>query len=271
MRVTNQNNEEVSNPFCSLLWKGRQCKSKSNMNKNINLKYSVKGFSDAKATEYFEELRNRIVVNDYTRPLIFIKYGKLNVLNGLKSIISEICDCLIIGNAQAAITLTNHLFENSLKQTLITWDSQGRRFNDSERIDETFKQEVEDYDNRDIEPNIKKCKSKGLITKDEAERLIKLKNIYRNTFSHASYLKLFKESSTVIYSGSLNEPTKIKEEIVDVSKVPFLYLLAQEQFAKKNALIYFLEVYEFIDKMDKKLLDLYPEVKELVLQRENQL
>ena len=75
----------------------------------------------------------------------------------------------------------------------------------------------------------------------------------------------------VIYSGSLNEPTKIKEEIVDVSKVPFLYLLAQEQFAKKNALIYFLEVYEFIDKMDKKLLDLYPEVKELVLQRENQL
>ena len=62
-----------------------------------------------------------------------------------------------------------------------------------------------------------------------------------------------------------------KEEIVDVSKVPFLYLLAQEQFAKKNALIYFLEVYEFIDKMDKKLLDLYPEVKELVLQRENQL
>ena len=192
------------------------CGKAVNVNKNINLKYSVKGFSDAKATEYLEELRNRIVVNDYTRPLIFIKYGKLNVLNGLKSIISEICDCLIIGNAQ----------------TLITWDSQGRRFNDSERIDETFKQEVEDYDNRDIEPNIKKCKSKGLITKDEAERLIKLKNIYRNTFSHASYSK---------------------------------------QFAKKNALIYFLEVYEFIDKMDKKLLDLYPEVKELVLQRENQL
>lgn len=181
MRVTNQNNEEVSNPFCSLLWKGHQCKSKSNMNKNINLKYSVKGFSDAKATEYLEELRNRIVVNDYTRSLIFIKYGKLNVLNGLKPIISEICDCLIIGNAQAAITLTNHLFENSLKQTLITWDSQGRRFNDSERIDETFKQEVEDYDNRDIEPNIKRCKSKGLITKDEAERLIKLKNMALST------------------------------------------------------------------------------------------
>lgn len=58
MRVTNQNNEEVSNPFCSLLWKGRQCKSKSNMNKNINLKYSVKGFSDAKATEYLEDLNS---------------------------------------------------------------------------------------------------------------------------------------------------------------------------------------------------------------------
>lgn len=160
------------------------------MDRNFNLKYSVKGFSDAKVAEYLEELRNRIVTNDYTRSLIFIKYGKLNVLNGLKSIISEICNCLIIGNTQAAITLTNHLFENSLKQTLIIWDSQGRQFDDSKRIDETFKNEVETYDDKDIEPNINNCKRKGLITKDEAKRLIELKNIYRNSFSHASYTKL---------------------------------------------------------------------------------
>ena len=60
---------------------------------------------------------------------------------------------------------------------------------------------------------------------------------------------------------------EIKEETTDISKVPSLYLLAQEKFANKNALSYFLEVYEFIDKMDKMLLDLYPEVKEFVLRQ----
>lgn len=237
------------------------------MDRNINLKYSVKAFSEIEVIEHLNELKKRIIFNDCTKKLIFIKYGKLNVLNSLKSIISEICDSLIIGNAQAAITLTNHLFENSLKQTLIIWDSQGRQFDDSKRIDETLKNEVETYDDKDIEPNINNCKRKGLITKDEAKRLIELKNIYRNSFSHASYSKLFKNASMVLYSGNLKNPTEVKEETANISKVPLLYLLAQEQFANKNALNYFLEVYEFIDKMDKMLLDLYPEVKEFVLRQ----
>lgn len=241
------------------------------MNKNIDLKYSATSFSDTKVTKYLEELKSRITINNRTRSLIFIKYGKLNVLNELKSIISEICDCLIIGNGQAAITLTNHLFENSLKQTLITWDSQGKQFDVSKRLDDVFKNEVETYDDKDIEPNINKCKSKGLVTKDEAKRLIELKNIFRNPFSHASYSKLFKDASTTIYSGGLENPADIKEETVDISKTPFLYLLAQEQFAQKNAFLYFLEIYEFIDKMDQKLLELYPEVKEIVLQRSKNL
>lgn len=237
------------------------------MDRNFNLKYSVKRFSDTIVDEYLEELRNRIVVNEYTKPLIFIKYGRLNVLNGLKSIISEICNCLIIGNTQAAITLTNHLFENSLKQVLITWDSQGRQFDDTQRIDEVFKNEVEEYDDKILHSNIKKCQDKNLISEAEAERLIKLKNNYRNPFSHASYTKLFKDASMVMYSGSLKNPTEVKEETTNISKVPFLNLLLQERFANENAQNYFFEVYEFIDKMDRKLLDLYPAVKELVLQQ----
>ena len=71
----------------------------------------------------------------------------------------------------------------------------------------------------------------------------------------------------VLYSGNLKNPTEVKEETANISKVPLLYLLAQEQFANENALSYFLEVYEFIDKMDKMLLDLYPEVKEFVLRQ----
>lgn len=237
------------------------------MNKNINPEYSIKEFSDEKVIEHLNELQKKIVIKDRTRILIFIKYGKLNVLNELKSIISEICDCLIMDTSQAAITLTNHLFENSIKQTLIIWDSQGRRLGDLGQIDETFKNEVEAYDDKDIEPNINKCKSKGLITKNEAKRLIELKNMYRNSFSHASYSKLFKGASTVLYSGSSKNPTEVKEETAMIPKVPFLYLSAQEQFAQENALNYFLEVYGFIDKMDRKLLDLYPETKDLLQKR----
>ncbi len=105
----------------------------------------------------------------------------------------------------------------------------------------------------------------------ENRMLTELKNIFRNPFSHASYSKLFKDASTTIYSGGLENPADIKEETVDISKTPFLYLLAQEQFAQKNAFLYFLEIYEFIDKMDQKLLELYPEVKEIVLQRSKNL
>ena len=59
----------------------------------------------------------------------------------------------------------------------------------------------------------------------------------------------------------------IKKETVHIYKVPFLSLLAQKGFATQNAKYYFYMVYEFIEKMDKKLLDLYPEVKKLVLEQ----
>lgn len=234
------------------------------MNEQIYCKHSVHDFSDEKVGECLDTIKNKIVLNDYTRILVFIKYGELHVLNSLKSIISEICDCLIIGNAQAAVTLTNHLFENALKQVLIIWDSQGRTLDDVQQMEKLFEHEVEEYDNKDLEPNINKCKSKGLISKDQSSRLKKMKDVYRNSFSHASYSKLFKDTSTIMYSASFQNPTDIKKETVDVSKVPFLYLYAQENFAKTNALNYFTEIYAFVNDMDEKLLDLYPDIKDFV-------
>ena len=91
-----------------------------------------------------------------------------------------------------------------------------------------------------------------------------MKDVYRNSFSHASYSKLFKDTSTIMYSASFQNPTDIKKETVDVSKVPFLYLYAQENFAKTNALNYFTEIYAFVNDMDEKLLDLYPDIKDFV-------
>lgn len=38
----------------------------------------------------------------------------------------------------------------------------------------------------------------------------------------------------------------------------------QENFAKTNALNYFTEIYAFVNDMDEKLLDLYPDIKDFV-------
>lgn len=53
--------------------------------------------------------------------LIAIKYNKLSGLKPLWFVINEICDCLIMNKQCAAMTLTNHLLESSLKLSLILW------------------------------------------------------------------------------------------------------------------------------------------------------
>ena len=61
--------------------------------------------------------------------LIAIKHNKLTELKPLWFIINEICDCLILNKQCAAITLTNHLLESSLKLTLVLFC---KEFNDEE-------------------------------------------------------------------------------------------------------------------------------------------
>lgn len=235
----------------------------------FDLSYSLRIVPEEDIRKQFNELRERIVLDDNVKILIYIKNARLYVLSHLKSIIAEICDCLICKSYQAAITLTNHLFENALKQTLMMWDSGGRCFSDEQLIGDTFKNEVEKYDNNDLEPNINQCKKKGIISKKECERLKKLKNKFRNPFSHASYTELFANEQIPMWSFNLNNSNKIREEVVNISTVPLLTPLAQVAFAKANAAGYFLEVYALINDLDKKLLDLYPETKQFVESQQN--
>lgn len=231
-----------------------------NTEHSFSLKYSVKILPEETVKSNLQEIGGNLTYSETNKILISIKYCKLNVLNDLKYIIPEICDCLIIRANQAAITLTNHLFENMLKRALMTWDSRGKQVCSDDNLNEAFKQEVDNYDNKDIEPNINKCRSKGLLSKEETKRLVYLKNRYRNPFSHASYSQLFKDTSTTIYKGSYNNPSEIKEETIDISNVPMYQLIAQKQFADFNAFGYFIEIYSYIDKLDRKLLDLYPDL-----------
>lgn len=230
----------------------------------FDLSYSVKEVSAEQLNQSLNEIRSRIIVNDKNVMLVSIKKGNLHTLSELRSIINEICDCLIINNNQAAITLTNHLFENTLKQVLIKWDSQGRQFSKEQPMEDTFKEEVKRFDGEFLNENIKTCKERGLISDAKMKRLIELKNRFRNPLSHASYSKLFRNTKIPIYIGSLNPTEKIEEKTINVSTIPVFSLLAQEEYAKRYAFEYFAEIYTFINDMDKKLLDIYTDLKEYV-------
>lgn len=235
----------------------------------FDLSYSLRMVSEEDIKKQLDELSKRMVLDDNTRLLMCIKNARLHVLSHLMSIIAEICDCLILKCNQAAITLTNHLFENVLKQTLIIWDSQGRCFSNNQLIEDTFKEEVEKYDDNNIEPNINLCKSKGIITKEESNQLKELKKKFRDPFSHASYTKLFGNAQMPVWRTSLSNPNSVKEEKVNISMVPLLNTFAQVEFAKTNAAKYFLEIYTLINDLDEKLLDLYPETKRFVESQQN--
>ena len=226
--------------------------------------FSLHNVSKEDLNTDLEIVRNRISSNDNTIGLVALKRNSLYVLIDLRAIINEICDCLIIGCNQAAITLTNHLFENALKHILITWDSQGRRFSENQPMEETFKKEVKRYDNKNLNDNIEACKERNLISEEEANRLKELKINFRNPLSHASYMNLFKNVTIPIWRGKFNNPGHIVEEKVNIATVPSFSVFAQKEYANKCAFGYFIEIYAFIGIVDKKLLDLYPDTKAFV-------
>lgn len=73
--------------------------------------------------------------------LIAIKYNKLTELKPLWFIIDEICDCLILNKQCAAMTLTNHLLESSLKLTLVLFCKE-KSIEGIEDFDTLYKKEI---------------------------------------------------------------------------------------------------------------------------------
>lgn len=226
------------------------------------LKDSVKLLKEENAKEDFNEFVEGIKYDDKVRQCLSIKKCNLSVLNTLKCIVSEICDCLIIDANQAAITLTNNLLENLLKQSLIMWDSKGKELKGLGLLDTTFENEIREHGDSNLEPNINKCKSKGIISKNEAEQLKSFKVDYRNSFSHASVPNLLEGETVQIRRKLINisELSLSTIENVDISKMPDVRGELQQFFSNDNALRYFIEVHNYVNEIDHRLLfHLYPE------------
>jgi len=165
---------------------------------------------------------------------------------------NEICECIIFGLYVAAITSTNHLLEKSLKFCLSVQYSRHNKKNGA-NIEDAFIEGIEKYDNCDLEKTINQACSQGLITKEQKKQLVKLKNKFRNPYSHAS-TEVFEDRKVigkVVSTKDLDDGfEKFLEKIFDsnsdvemsLKNLPFAQGIFQHNIAKEDCLPYFQEV-----------------------------
>ena len=203
--------------------------------------------------------RNRLLLveslNDIKKikELIGIKKSKLKILTQLNPIISELCDCLSINAYQASITFTNHLLEKALKAAIILDDGRKNVNNNNLRVDEVFKESYDRYDDMLMDQSIKKCCSIGLISKKEKSKLMEIKEIFRNPYSHANTTKILDNVTSKVTVGYLNNSNKIEEQVVNVGYVPFMQGNAQLEIAKKYGYEYFRIAIYIVALLDNEL------------------
>ena len=185
--------------------------------------------------------------------LIAIKYNKLTELKPLWFIIDEICDCLILNKQCAAMTLTNHLLESSLKLTLVLFCKE-KSIEGIEDFDTLYKKEIENFQGDTMKNNLKVAKEKNIINEDDYKDLCKMMIEYRHHISHASNNKYIREARTKIWSYDFFDSSTYEKE-VGVTGNPQLNLSALELFMRQEAFRYFTHVYMYITKWDKIIRD----------------
>lgn len=168
----------------------------------------------------------------------------------------EVCECLICGLNLAAITLTNHLLEASLK-TCLTWKHSLDNKDNNLGFKDVFK--VPEYDNMDMQATINKACTLGLISKEQKKLLNKFRDMYRNAYSHASASKTFgndtfKANAVSLENGDSEDALLeqiFAEPSMDIAVKDFLPVhgIAKMERAKEESALYFIEVDSVIRDM----------------------
>lgn len=221
------------------------------------INYRGKCYSD-------EDIAKRILlaktdVKDSNTRLFIMNLSKtkLKVLKALNPDIQEICDCLFLGKHMAALTMTNLLFETMIKLTLAYYDAQGRTIDEAGvEFENILKHELDEYGEKILSKNIITLWKKGIITELRRNRLLELKDLYRNPYSHGSNNDYINKATTTIYKGQLGSDV-IEECKVSVTGNPDLLLDARRTFVKQFGLSYFAELITYIEELDKSLYELY--------------
>lgn len=222
----------------------------------ITINYKGKKYSDEEVSKRIDSAIS--VENDVNKRMLLtnLSYTRLSVLNTLSSDIQEICDCLFLKKYMAAATLTNLLFETMVKLTLVYHEANGRTLDDGYEFENIFADELNKYGKKTLNENIETLYKKGIITVDGRDRLLDLKDLFRNPYSHGSNNQYIESATTTIYKGQLGSDI-IVECKVPVTGNPAILLDARRTFLKRFGLSYFAELVTYIEILDKKLNKLY--------------
>lgn len=179
-----------------------------------------------------------------------IKQEKLLSLKPIKFIVNEVCDCLVKKQEVAAFTLTNYLFEASLKIALIYWESGGQFIEDLKDFENLHRKGTKKYLGKDLFKVIGAAERSKLITSEERESLLFFLNHFRDPFSHAS--NNAEISSSMI--ASFDESMSYKK--ISVSGNPILYFDYQERYMRGRVYHYFMDLYSYVLKWEKMINEL---------------
>lgn len=186
---------------------------------------------------------------------------KFTSLKLLYPILKEICTCFYLKNNMAAVTLTNHLLESAIKFALVFKEGNGKTFDDPRTMDTLFEEECKMYMGEDLGKNIQKLYDKGMIKAPQKDRLIHLKNLYRNPYSHASNNALVNKASKPIVCCDLSKPTYIEERQARVAYNPLFLVEARIDFINRTGISYFQEVVNLMAILDAQIHQLYEQKK----------
>ena len=185
-----------------------------------------------------------------TDKLEIIKQKQLVSLKPIKFVVNEVCDCLVKKQEVAAFTLTNYLFEASLKTTLIYWESGGKLIEDLKDFENLYRKGTKKYLGKDLFKVIEAAKRSKLLTSKEGESLQFFLNHFRDPFSHASNNAEINSSMIVSFDESMSFRK------ISVSGNPILYYDYQERYMRGMAYHYFMMLYSYIQKWDKMINEL---------------
>ena len=223
----------------------------------IILMKSIFNYKDKKYTE--EEVEQRVNAGISTESdkrtrlkIMILSNTQLCILKSLLPDIQEICDCLFLQKYMAAITLTNLLFETMVKLTLVYHEGNGRTLDDGYDFENIYEKELDKYGKMNLGKNIATLHEKDIITSEVCDRLLYLKNSFRNPYSHGSNNKYVENATKELYEGHLGS-NEIKERIAPVTGNPYLLLDARRSFVRQYGLDYFAEIVNYITTFDKEL------------------
>jgi len=181
-------------------------------------------------------------------------------LNSLKN---EILNCLLFELYQSSIFSTNHFLERMIKLSLIKLHTIEYDYSDMTNYTKKLKKSKKEYDNLVLYESLKKAFEFKLITKEQYDYLVNVKNEFRNPYSHAEVSKVIKNDidfkgfmfniSDGINKLKEGKPLDIPNPTIIPKFSPAMAQMLQENKSKELAFDYFKNVFNILNEIENRI------------------